>query len=262
MGYATSFEKASPLDSLSWVTMEHSVLVARLAARFLREEKELKERKEKGDWFVTRGIIKPWLLSLFEPPRGTVVSLIDDVFNEITRQREIRDNRRKNRPWKWPESDILARRNLVSMGLYGILRKPRKEEPTVRIKNECKGISTVAGVRLALDATYDAHVRLYMRHLETGAVKVIVTDIHKDGFTIDWTITKLLLKLAPSAVERGLFGGQRITLNYVYNGFDVEGVFYPFLHVAKVYEGHERVMRTWFKVKVPEAKSSVMDEDE
>lgn len=248
MGYADNFEKACPLDSLSWVTMHPAARVCRLAALFLREESKLRTLKEKGDWYVTAGVIRPWLLSVYEPPRGQSAGLIDAVMKDITRQREIRRKRAENRPWKEKETPIAERRNAVAGTLYRIIQKDNEGKVT-KLRPSCPTITTVSGILMALDVSADANVRVYMRHRETGRVKVVITDV-RTNYSGDngWTFTKTLLKMAPVVVERALFSGMTIAVDFERDGFLINGELHPYRHVARIIEGPKRALRTPRKV--------------
>lgn len=243
--YADNFEPACPLDSLSWVTMEPKARLCRLASRFLKEESKIKGYKEKGSWEVTAGVVKPWLLSLYEPPRGQFSSLMKELLPEIARQREIRKKRAENRPWKWPETSVADRRNAVSKGLYGVGEKDY-EGKWSRSRNTCTTITTISGILMALDVQSDANIRIYMRHRETGRVKVIITKKRTSYSTPerDLLLTTHLLYMAPVAVERAIFGGSRLTIDFDREGFDLDGTFHPWRNVLRVVEGPKKAMRT------------------
>jgi hypothetical protein len=244
VGYADNFEKACPLDSLSWVSMHPAARVCRLAALFLRAEHELKNLKEKGDWYVTAGVVRPWLLSVYEPPRGQSAGLIDAVMKDIARQREIRRKRAENRPWKEKETPIAERRNIVAGSLYRIIQKDNEGKVT-KLRPTCRTITTISGILMALDVSGDANIRVYMRHRETGRVKVVITDVRTNYSGDDkMTLTKVLLKMAPVAVERALFSGMRIAVDFDRNGFLIDGEFHAYRHIARIIEGPKRALRT------------------
>lgn len=244
MGYASNFSVADALDSLSWVALPDSVRIRRLAARFLNEESKLRKLKEKGNWEVTAGILKPWLLSLYEPPRGTLSGTISALLVEIQRQREIRTQRYKNRPYAWPDQSVSDRRNGVAKCLYGITRKgaDNKRYPIEHLN--CTAIATVGDVLVAIDATYDTLCRVYMRHKPTGRVKVVVLNIRSGYDHKHYTLTKVLLKIAPLAVSRAIFGGSIVKLNFTQNGFDIDGKTLPWRNVVRIIDGADKAMTT------------------
>lgn len=249
MAFADKFEVACALDSLSWVPLRHEVRVAKLACRFLNEEPKLKKlRSRKHDWDVTPGVLKPWIMSIYEPPRGTLASTIDDLMKEISRQRAIRERRSANRPWTWEEKGFSARRSAISTTLYGIVRKSHDGKTKETVPNCLVDLTSIGDVLLAVDATSEGNVRVYMRHRPSGRVKVVITKMTASYRSRDWTLTKVLLRLAPTTVERALFGGHLISLNFDQCGFDIDGTFHPWQNVAKVVEGPVRALRTPYTV--------------
>jgi hypothetical protein len=244
MGYKDNFEKACALDSLSWVSMEPKARTARLASRFLKEEPKLRRLREKGEWYVTAGVVKPWLLSLYEPPRGGFSTLIKSVMEEIERQRIIVATRAKNRPWKWEVFSRRERRNRVSAGMYGVLARDY-DDKVKRTDNACTTITTISGVLMALDVQSDANARIYMRHRETGRVKVVILDF-RPGYNgpREWPLTKVLLHMAPVAVERAIFGGARLAVDFAREGYTLDGAYHAWRHIVKVVEGPKRALRT------------------
>lgn len=258
MGYADNFKSACPLDSLSWVSMHPLARVRRLASRFLKEEEKLKRLKEKGEWNVTAGVVRPWLLSIYEPPRGQLSSMIPAVMDEIERQRGIRKKRAANRPWKWKEHDRAARLKALAPFLYGIATK-NYEGKRHRVDQSCRSLATISGILMALDVTPEANVRVYMRHRETGKVKVVITDVQANySGSREWSLTRALLKMAPVSVQRSLFSGHLIAVDFDRAGFLIDGEFHAFRHISKIVEGPKRVMSTPMKVD----KRTAMDADE
>lgn len=253
--YADNFEAACPLDSLSWVSMAPGARLGKLAARFLKDEPNIRRFKEKGDWAVTAGTVRPWLFSVYEPPRGQVSGLIDALLVEITRQRKLREERAKNPPWTWPKLKHQSRLNSLSQSFYGIISKDWNDKDVVE-ENFCNAITTFSGVLMLQDVRPEANVRIFMRHRETGHRKVVITtDRVGYGGGASIIITQTLLKMAPPGALRSMFSGARLSINFDQNGFDIDGALYPWRNVICIVEGDE-VMRTPKRPKKPADESA------
>ena len=94
-------------------------------------------------------------------------------------------------------------------------------------------ITTIAEVRLIVDGgDYGVQPRIYMRHIESGEVKIVVLE----GGTLK-SVTTALTRLAPRQALRAAFAGTPMRLDFKSESFEIEGELYPWRKVRRVYPG-------------------------
>ena len=246
MALADHFDEADILASLSWVGMTQEARVAKLASLYLDNEREIRDqhRSYKGP---TMGVVSLFVKSYFKPAHGLGVVIYESVIAEIPKQRKLRDERKANPRWHWPVDDprfkkrrLAVRRAAVARTRYGVRIKCYDDKWEVGDIN-CTAITTINGCLMLIDrGARKVQPRIYLRNPE-GSVKVIVLDITRQD---QFSATAALLRLAPKAALRGMFGGKPITLDFEGEGFLVNGESIPWRNVRKVYNGSEQAMLT------------------
>jgi hypothetical protein len=243
MGYHDQFEDADILDTMSWMGMPEAHRIMKTAALFLRREKKI--RREHRNWEgPTPCNIRPFVKSYYTPPRGRGKATIEMTLQAIEYQRNLRDKRSRNRPYK-PETEaerntehaVEKRRNAVAARYYTIYTKDWDEKKVVA-DHKCVGIGDVRGILLLADKgdSYGRRQplpRIYMQEKATGKVKVVVLEA---GGNVR-SISSALLRLAPKGPMRTMFGGETLTLLFDAEAFEWRGQLVPWRNVRKVYYG-------------------------
>ena len=246
MALRDTFRKAPLLDSLGWMGLQHHVRVARLANLYLESESKIRSEVRNYEC-PTKGIVKTFITSFFKPPRGLGTKTVEDTIREIKRQRIIRNDRAENPPWKFHQGSVSYRRRKLSKTMYRIVSRDYRGKLQYSTNTPIEW-GRIAGCVIIGDSDYSRCARLYMRHIETNKVKVVVLD-HK-GKMAD--IDTMLRFIAPKAILRGTFEGRSITLDMLNEGFLADGVFHPWHQVRKVYRGPVRAMKTYANPKKPD----------
>lgn len=244
------YDTADVLASLSWITMSERARVAGLANLYLNEEATIKSRSRSYNG-PSKGTVGLFIKSLYAPPRGAIGPTIDAVLMEIQRQRLVRLERKKNRPWiatmPFSEHEGYARKAALKKRMNRLARRryrtcsrsfmndaPSYSDPMV------VGITTVADCLLIVDASaYNTQPRVYLKHKSTGKEKLVVLDGRDPA-----EITDAMLRMAPERALRGMFEGKPITLDFAGEGFLVDGETQPWRNVLKVYRGRKALRKT------------------
>jgi hypothetical protein len=243
MGYADYFDEADLLDTMSWMAFSDRNRIQKLAHLYIKGEKEIRRchRNYEGP---TAGTVKVIVKSLYVPPRGKLKSTVEDVLEEVIRQKRLRRERSDNPPFVWKTPRLRDRRNAVAKTRYTVWQTDYEGNKS-KASPDCKAISCVAGVLLMVNGGgYREDPRIYMREKATGRVKVVVTT----GETLKST-TQALSRLAPVKALRAAFEGSSVRLNFAAEGFDIDGVTYPWRNVKKVYSGPKRAHQTKQSIK-------------
>jgi len=241
MVFADHFDEADVLDTLAWVMLTLEARSARLAALYLDNETDVEyaHRNYEGP---TLGIVRVFVKSIYDPPRGQGGITYQRVLQEIPKQRKVREERSKYKPWTFKVRKIQKRRNRIAKRLYTVWKKCRwnnkeKEKQT----NNCIAISRLGGCKLVVDGgSYYHKARIYIRHLATGKVKVVVL---KGSENKVYTLGEALMRMAPKAAVRGMFDGVPITLDFKGGGFLVNGEVVVW-RAVKTYPG-SKAHKTW-----------------
>lgn len=235
MALADHYEKADILESLSWTAMSEKARIAKLAAGFVREESNIKNRCRRYEG-PSLNSINVYVKSLYVAPRGQAKPLNESVLREVIRQKKIREKRRGNRPWVWPampakgngyayNSAMQDRRNAVAATKYKVGGGDYTLTPN------CTALTRIGDYLILIDSRdYNKAARIYF---ERGKMRRVVVLKH-DPSAQDKP-TMVLLSLASRQVHAALLMGGRITLNVEREGFDVDGVLHPWVEVRKVY---------------------------
>ena len=250
MALRDHYDEADVLASFSWVAMTEKARVAGLAKLYLDEEVKIESRSRSYNC-PTKGTVGLFIRSLYAPPRGTIGPTTDAVLVEIQKQRLVRLERKKNRPWVAPtpfsehqgyaRKDALKKRmNRLAKRRYRTCSRHYKAAAPSYSDPAVVGITTVADCLLIVDdAAYNTQPRVYLKHKPTGKEKLVVLDGQPVG-----EITNALLRMAPERALRGMFGGKPITLDFEGEGFLVDGETYPWRNVLKVYRGRKAMRKT------------------
>lgn len=265
MALADHFKEADVLESLSWMGIPHKVRVAKLAHIFLEKESFIRKESRTYDGPSTSNV-RLLIKSLFTPPRGTQKRTIDDTLAEIKRQRELRQERAENRPYK-PEralsqitnvyrrqNRLKERMNAVARTRYKTVYRERnhrsKQDVIKRSTPSVIGMGRIGDVMMIVDqGDYYSLARIYMEHKPTGRGKVVVLDIDKIK-----DFDAALIHIAPKVSMRAMFAGARMMLDFENDGFLVNGETIPYKGVVRIYtRKHNGLIKTWRK---PEKKNN------
>lgn len=237
MALADHFDEADVLDTLSWVNLSFKARVARLANLYLDKEEDIVDahRNYKGP---TLGTVRVFVKSIYSPPRGQGGVTFQAVLKEIPGQLKIREERSKYRPWTFKKQKSLEkRRNKVARHLYTIWKKKRwgsRGEEEKQNPN-CVAITRLGECKLVVDGGgYHSKARIYIRHIATGKVKIVVVQGGNTTKSVSWT----LMRLVPQAYRTAIFGGQTIHLDFEGSGFIINGEPVPW-KALKVYSGKQ-----------------------
>lgn len=248
MPIADYFDEATLLDTFSWAGLPLETRIAKTAALYIKGEGGI-SRYHNNYQGPTAGVVKLFIKSLYTPQRGQLQRTVVAVLKEINRQKELREKRSKNRPYREPKPETRAfrskysirqRRNRLARKRYTIWGKTYKGEPT-KHDPDCIAVTRIAGNVMLVDAgcTYNRKPRVYLRNEATGKVKVVVLKGRKlESFE------GALLRMAPKLGLRAMFEGKVITLDFEGEGFLVDGKTVPWRNVIKIYRGQKRAHQT------------------
>jgi hypothetical protein len=238
MSYADNFENADVLHTLSWLDMPEKVRTAKLAHLYLENEREIRSysRKYRGP---TTGTVKPFIKSHFVPPRGQLGPTINGVIEEIDRQRKTRERRREHRPFVWRKPEKRSRIKALAANRYAIWSENWRGTKSEEWLNPVQ-VGAIGDVFMIVDkGTYSTKPRIYMQHRPTGEVKVVVVE----GGELKG-ITQAMTRISPKKALRAMFNGSSLQLDFLNEGFLVDGTFGPWRNVIKIYHGKEAALQT------------------
>lgn len=236
MALADQFAPAEVLDSLAWMALPQAARIARASNHYLDSEKKIEGHSRRYDKPNVR-TVTIFLRSLYTPPRGESKAIVELMLAEIERQREIRYARSKNRPYKWTQQLIADRRRALASATYGIYIKRNGADKRTRKDNDCAAIGRVGDTIMMVDrgSSYVGTLpRIYMRHIPTKTVKVVVLEEGPCS-----SIISALSCIAPENALRRAFTGSTISLDFHNEGFVVDGDFQPWRRVRRVYVGKD-----------------------
>jgi len=241
MVFADHFDEADVLDTLSWIQLTLEARAARLAALYLDQEDDIRyaHRNYGGP---TLGVVRVFVKSVYDPPRGQGGITYQLVLKEIPKQRKVREERSKYKPWTFKKRKLDKRRNRVAKRLYTIWKKSRwnRKEKEKQTRN-CIAITRIGGCKLVIDGGgYYHRARIYIKHIASGEVKVVVPKADTNKVT---TIGEVLMRMAPKAAVLAMFGGVSITIDFEGDGFLINGEVVPW-RASKIYPG-SKAHKTW-----------------
>lgn len=226
MAIADHFQKAEVLESLSWVKLPENVKIAKLAAGFIKEEKNLKSYRSYRRHGLTDNTVTKYIRSQFVPPRGTMKSLLSLVMDEIAKQKEKRKGR-ANRAT--PSLSLSDRKSNVVASLFSSLKLQGRDISEMH----CCFFGTINNyiVIVAKDDSYGSPA-IYFRNKATG--DVTVGDYKHSGYYSDISRTSLIDYITPSKIVRLLLDGVPIRLVPEKQGFDVAGTLVPWQNISNI----------------------------
>lgn len=250
MALRDHYNEADVLASFSWVAMTERARVAGLAKLYLDEEGKIESRSRNYNC-PTKGTVGLFIRSLYAPPRGTIGPTTDAVLVEIQKQRLVRLERRKNRPWAAPmpfsehqgyaRKDALNKRmNSLARRRYRTCSRDYKADAPTYSNPSVVAVTTVADCLMIVDGGgYNIKPRVYLKHKPTGKEKLVVIAGKSPAEAAD-----ALLRMAPERALMGMFSGKLITLDFAGEGFLMDGETYPWRNVLKAYRGRKALRKT------------------